>query len=520
MTEYIHSEAVIGRRNLVRGAGALAAATALPVSSVAAAPRAAAAGDEPRPNVVVIFADDISAEMLREYGGRLSLPNLERLSAEGTTFHQCHSQPNCAPSRMQLLTGRYNHRNWDRWGYLRPTERTFANLFRDAGYATAVSGKWQLDGDADTIRGFGFDEHALWQVSKTPSGWDNSLDQPMLVNGEWVKQSYAPRTSADFAHDFIERSAADERPFLLYYPTMLAHAPYHVPPGFSGPATDRRKYSYMIQFLDRLVGEIVTTLERAGALDDTILVFTADNGTPGGFTMTTDDGVITGGKSTTKVTGSHVPLIVHAPGSPAGGAINHDLVDFSDFLPTLCDLAGIGFDGAGLDGLSFAGRALGDTAADEVRRRFVYTHFVGIKDGPAKRYVHDANFKKYVGEAHVYNINHDPEESAPSSTDIIAQEASVRLQQVLDQIPTRTARELHGLTDALRVESPWSTKREIALRWNGGHPARVFRNGVELAHAADGMFVDVALEPGRTYMYRVVPVAGGAAENLSASTIA
>jgi len=129
-----------------RGAGAE------PATAPAGAPAA-------RPNVVLILADDFGYECVAANGGAsYRTPNLDRLAREGLRFEHCYSQPLCTPTRVQLLTGLYNQRNYLRFEYLDPGERTFAGVLREAGYRTGVAGKWQLGGGPDAPLRFGFDE--------------------------------------------------------------------------------------------------------------------------------------------------------------------------------------------------------------------------------------------------------------------------------------------------------------------------------------------------------------------------
>ena len=100
---------------------------------------------DPRPNIVLIMADDMGFECVSANGGEsYQTPRLDRLAATGMRFENCYSQPICTPSRVQIMTGRYNSRNYVRFGFLKKDAYTFGNLLRDAGYATCITGKWQL----------------------------------------------------------------------------------------------------------------------------------------------------------------------------------------------------------------------------------------------------------------------------------------------------------------------------------------------------------------------------------------
>ena len=150
---------------------------------------------EAPPNVVLIFADDVGVEAFGCYGGTsYDTPNLDALAAGGMRFTHCYSQPLCTPSRVKLMTGKSNQRNYVSFSILDPGERTFAHMARDAGYATAVAGKWQLlgwegygewAGRGSTPAQAGFDSWCLWQVEELGKRyWDPTLD----VDGELMKK--------------------------------------------------------------------------------------------------------------------------------------------------------------------------------------------------------------------------------------------------------------------------------------------------------------------------------------------
>ena len=124
--------------------------------------------DSRRPNVLLILADDLGYEAPGYNGGTsFRTPHLDRLAETGMRFERCYCTPLCSPSRVELMTGRYGFRNYRGWGILDPAERTFGHLLRDAGYATCVSGKWQLcrfdqPGQADHPKRAGFEESCVW----------------------------------------------------------------------------------------------------------------------------------------------------------------------------------------------------------------------------------------------------------------------------------------------------------------------------------------------------------------------
>ena len=159
-----------------------------------------------RPNVVLIMADDMGYECVHSNGGEeYDTPRLDELAATGIRFEHCHSQPICTPSRVQIMTGIYNNRNYVRFGLLDPEANTFGHLFQKAGYKTAIAGKWQLEGGFTGPNNFGFDEYCLWQLTRRPPRFPNPGFE---INGEeinYTKGEYGPDIASDYLCDFMVR---------------------------------------------------------------------------------------------------------------------------------------------------------------------------------------------------------------------------------------------------------------------------------------------------------------------------
>jgi arylsulfatase A len=142
------------------------------------------AGGGKRPNIVVILADDLGYECIGADGGTsYKTPVLDKLAAGGARFDHGYAQPLCTPTRVQLMTGIYNVRNYVRFGLLDPKQTTFAHLLKQAGYATCVVGKWQLEGGFEGPGHFGFDEYCLWQLNRRPGRYANP---GLEVNGKQI----------------------------------------------------------------------------------------------------------------------------------------------------------------------------------------------------------------------------------------------------------------------------------------------------------------------------------------------
>lgn len=298
-------------------------------------------------NVLLIMADDIGFECFSSYGSKeYSTPRLDALAEAGIRFENCHSTPLCTPSRVNLMSGKSNVFNYRDFGLYPKGEPTFANHFKQSGYATAVAGKWQLmtENAGTTPQEAGFDSYCLWNTPLTGREryWDPSLES----NGallELPKDRYGPDVCTDFLADFIKSCADSDTPFLAYYPMILVHNPFPPAPN----STDRnekdpkKNFIDMVNYMDALVGRLVDTLEENGLRDNTLVIFTGDNGTNSVLHSEFDGQQMRGGKGYTYDHGTHVPLIANWPGRIPEGQLNDDLIAFSDFFPTIVEAAGL-----------------------------------------------------------------------------------------------------------------------------------------------------------------------------------
>jgi arylsulfatase A len=280
------------------------------------------------------------------------------------------------------MTGQYNVRNYVHFGLLEKSQTTFGHLFRNAGYATCIVGKWQLGQDFSLPKHFGFDDYCLWQLTRRPGRYKNA---GLEINGkefDYKNGEYGPDLVNDYAMDFIARSK--DKPFFLYYPLMLTHNPYNATPdsedyataryegqkngkagegggdGDSSPA-GKRHFGDMVEYMDKLIGKLVAKLEAEGLRERTLILFTGDNGTGKGTPTQMGDRTVIGGKATADESGMRVALIVNGAGVKRG-VVSRDLVDSTDFLPTICDAAGIKLSSdLTLDGRSFLPQCRGET---------------------------------------------------------------------------------------------------------------------------------------------------------------
>jgi arylsulfatase len=410
-------------------------------------------GKPARPNLVFILADDLGYGELGSYGQELiETPHIDLLAQEGIRFTQHYSgSPVCAPSRCVLLTGLHSghayirgNDEWsergDVWNFsaafedpnlegqrpLPPGTETVGRLLQNAGYKTAIVGKWGLGGPLTegipNLQGFDFffgyncqrQAHTyfplhLWR-NREKLLLDNDFVPPgtQLEDGEdpndpdsysryWLNQ-YSPNLMLKEALDFLETNQNNS--FFLYYASPIPHVPLQAPrrwveyyqnklgkeepylgdQGYFPNNTPRATYAAMVSFLDEQVGVLVEKLKELGVYKNTVIFFSSDNGPTyaGGADSAffrsagpfkTDSGWI---KGSVREGGIRVPLIVSWPGRIATNSTTAHLSSFYDLLPTLCELSGANLPDK-TDGISFVPALLG--SGNQAKHRFLYWEF-------------------------------------------------------------------------------------------------------------------------------------------------
>ena len=415
------------RRDFLKATALGAMALTLPRELQAAA--AAAAGEHP--NIILMLSDDVGLGNLSCYGSdQFKTPRLDALAKSGIRFEQCYSTPLCGPSRSQLLTGRYPFRTGmisnQSGSVVKPeNEIMMPKVMRQAGYVTASVGKWsQLPlqpGD------WGFDEYLRFVGS---GKYWASQDPTYTLNGKKVdlpEGRYVPDVMHEFLVDFITRHKS--QPFYVHYPMSHIHGPIMRTP--DTPPDGEDLYADNVAYMDKLVGKLVDELERLKLRDKTLLIFVGDNGTAAGWA---DRATVNGGKrfsgqkGTMLEGGSRVPLIASWPGTTPVGKVSTDLIDFSDFFPTLAELGHAKLpEGVTIDGHSFAPQLQGRRGKP---REWVYVELNG------HWYARSKDWKlNRAGE--LFDMKEAPfvEKPVPAdTTDPEAIAARKRLQAVLDKL--------------------------------------------------------------------------------------
>ena len=393
------------------------------------------------PNVVLILVDDFGYECVTANGGQsYQTKNLDKLAASGLRFENCHVQPLCTPTRAQLMTGRYNIRNYVNFGTLMRSETTFGHLLKKAGYATGICGKWQLGHEEDSPQHFGFDESCLWQHTRRPPRYANPGLEYNGQEKDFHDGEYGPDLVNDFALDFIKRH--QKEPFFLYYPMILTHDPFQPTPDSPDwdPKThgesalkDVKHFADMTAHMDKLVGIVVEKLDTLGLRENTLLLVLGDNGTHPSIKSQFKGGEYVGGKGHTTSNGTHVPLIANWPAVIKQPGVCTDLISSTDFVPTLCDAIGVKTP-ANVDGVSFAGQLLVERPSP---REWLYSWYSPRLNANStiREYAFDHSFKLYrTGE--FYDLTRDAGEKsniAATALDEPAATAKKKLELALDQ---------------------------------------------------------------------------------------
>lgn len=387
------------------------AATALVLSGVLPDARQA----QSRPNILLIQADDLGYGDLSTYGqSQFQTPSLDRLAREGMRFTQYYSGSTvCAPSRAALMTGMHTGHGWVRGNGdipLRDEDTTVANVLKNAGYRTAVIGKWglgapQTSGSPDKKGfeySFGFIDHRHAHRQYTDHLWKNGEQMPTNLENEYVNDLFTRETIG-----FIERS--DSRPFFIYLNYTVPHAELRAPAdsldpltgkfpetpftnqkadarqtgatiespslGYRSQPTPKAAFVAMITRMDRDIGRVADVIRARGLDRQTLILFTSDNGPhrEGGADpqFFKSSGPLRGIKRDLYEGGIRVPMIARWTGIVPAGRVSDHVWAHWDVLPTLTEIGGASAP-TGLDGISMAGALRGAKAPSH---EFLYWEF-------------------------------------------------------------------------------------------------------------------------------------------------
>ncbi len=389
-----------------------------------ATPQASApdSGPDRPPNIVLILCDDLGYADISCQGSEFQhTPNIDKLAEEGTRFTSYYvSSGVCTPSRASLLTGCYPRRvhldrgDGDAWvlfpGHhkgLHPDEVTIAEVLKPLGYATACIGKWHL-GDQPvflpTRQGFDcyFGIPYSNDMGQTPKPRGNYPKTPLLRDEQVIEeepdQRYLTRRYVDEAIRFVREHA--DQPFFLYWPHTFPHWPHYSSPSFDGRShnTAVPAFGDCVEELDWSVGQLMATLKALDLDDDTLVIFTSDNG--GNTRHGARNTPLRGGKGTTWEGGQRVPCIVRWPGHVPVGRVDDRILRSLDVLPSLATITGAALPEQEIDGVDRSALWLDDGAAETGVPDMLYyfkQHLECVRSGRWKLRIADTRDQEFTG---------------------------------------------------------------------------------------------------------------------------
>jgi arylsulfatase A-like enzyme len=332
-----------------------------------------------KPNLVFIMVDDMGKAPVGCYTGAKEdslTPHIDRLAAGGMKFHNFYSMPQCTPTRVALLSGQYpfnngwvNHYDVPRWnlkGFSPKVYPCIGNVMKSAGYATCIAGKWQISDfrrEPRILNDCGFDEFCIWTGAESGVAASNYRYWNAYLHTSKGSSAYKDSFGPDVCNDFLAKFVHDHKdePFFIYYPMILVHGPLEESPleragkrppreqifpgSNKGKRGRKRGKTASVYYMDHLVGRLVAALDEAGVRENTIVIWTTDNGPRKGQTV--EAGVCQ-------------PFVANGPGIVPTKFETDALVDITDMLPTFAELGGAKLPAdQTLDGKSFAPLLLG-----------------------------------------------------------------------------------------------------------------------------------------------------------------
>ncbi len=399
----------------------------------------AGAGTQARkPNIVVILVDDLGYGDLSSYGAKdLKTPHIDRLVSTGMRFDNFYANcPVCSPTRASLLTGRYpdmvgvpgviRTHITNNWGYLASQATLLPKLLKSAGYHTAIVGKWHLglqSPNTPNERGFDHFHGFLGDMMDDYYNHRRHGINYMRLNGKEIDpKGHATDLFSQWAIDYIKERSESKQPFLLYLAYNAPHTPIQPPKDWlqkvknreKGISERRAKLVALIEHMDDGIGKVITSLKKSSLYDNTLIIFTSDNGGQTG--VGANNSSLRAGKGTMYEGGIRVPMCAVWPGKIKAGSRSHRIALSMDLFATICEAAGAVVDNE-IDGRSILPTLLGKSQPPEDRFLFWVRREGGGYGGRAYYAARYGDFKLAQNSPfeplQLYNLEEDPQEQNP-----------------------------------------------------------------------------------------------------------
>ncbi len=424
------------RRDFLKAAGFGAAAIVL--SGYTAARAQGASG---KPNILMIMVDDLGYGDLSSYGATdLKTPHIDRLVAAGIRFDNFYANcPVCSPTRASLLTGRYpdlvgvpgvirTHLQ-NNWGFMPSHAVLLPKLLKPAGYHTAIVGKWHLGLESpNTPNERGFDHFGGYLGDMMDDYYKHRRHgiNYMRLNGKEIDPpGHATDLFTDWAIDYVTERSKSKQPFFLYLAYNAPHTPIQPPADWlervkkrePGMADKRAKLVALIEHMDDGIGKVIAALKACGARDNTLVIFTSDNG--GQLSVGANNGPLRAGKQDMYEGGIRVPMCAVWPGRITPGTRSDRVGLTMDLFPTICEAAGASVTHQ-IDGRSILPTLLGKSQPSEDRFLFWVRREGGHYGGRAYYATRYGDYKLVQNSPfepmQLFNLKDDPQEQKPLSS--------------------------------------------------------------------------------------------------------
>ncbi len=421
------------RRGFLKAMGAGAAVLAA-TGRLSSAEREASG----KPNILMILVDDLGYGDLSSYGATdLKTPHIDRLMAAGMRFDNFYANcPVCSPTRASLLSGRYpdmagvpgviRTHITNNWGYLAPQAVLLPKLLKPVGYHTAIVGKWHLGlASPNTPNERGFDHFGGFLGDMMDDYYNHRRhgNNYMRLDGNQIDpEGHATDLFTQWSIDYINEHAKSERPFFLYLAYNAPHTPIQPPDEWlqrvkkrrPGISERRAKLVALIEHLDDGIGKVISVLKEAGISDNTLVIFTSDNG--GQLNVGANNGPLRAGKQDMYEGGIRVPMCAVWPGKIQAGTRSDRVALTMDLYPTICEAAGARIQHE-IDGRSILPTLLGKSQPVEDRFLFWVRREGGGYGGRAYYAARYGDYKLVQNSPYepmeLYNLKDDPQEKKP-----------------------------------------------------------------------------------------------------------